>query len=94
VNFPELLLYQWANTMPVAVMAVVARQILAPHDFWLMGAPLVALVGNTVVPRKHGEHRRRSTPRCRHSAQFGHGTLASHSLILRHSRKSPQVPHS
>jgi hypothetical protein len=25
--------------------------------------------------------------------QLGHGTFASHSLMLRHSRKGPQVPH-
>jgi len=66
VNFAELLLYQWANTMSmVAVMAMVVRQILAPYDFWLMGAPLVALMGNTVVPRKHGQHGSSGQPRCR-----------------------------
>jgi hypothetical protein len=54
VNVTELLLYQWADTMLVAVMAMVVRQILAPHDFRLMGAALVALMGNAVVPRKHG----------------------------------------
>jgi hypothetical protein len=65
MNFAELLLYQWANAMPVAVMAMVARQILAPHDFWLMGAPLVALMGNAVVPRKHRQHGSSGQPRCR-----------------------------
>ena len=50
MNFAELLLYQWANTMSmVAVMAMVVRQILAPYDFWLMGAPLVALMRYAVV---------------------------------------------
>src|SRR5712671_249875 len=47
------------------MMAMVPRQILAPHDLWLMGASLVALMGNTVVGRKHGQHRRRSEPRRR-----------------------------
>jgi hypothetical protein len=49
VNVAELLPYQWANTMPVVVMAMVPRQILAPYDFRLMGAPLVALMRYAVV---------------------------------------------
>jgi hypothetical protein len=51
VNIAELLLYQRADAMSMAMMAMVARQILAPGDLWFMGAPLVALMRDSVVRR-------------------------------------------
>src|SRR5260370_17676144 len=68
LNITELLPDQRADTVLVAMMAMVPWQILAPDDLWLMGTALVALMGDTVVRRKHGQHRRRSEPRRRHRA--------------------------
>src|SRR5258708_38461986 len=63
LNITELLPDQRADTVLVAMMAMVLWQILAPQDLWLMGTALVALMGDTVVRRRHRQHRRRSEPR-------------------------------
>ena len=62
VDIAELLLYQRTGIVTVAVTATIAWQILTPHDLWFMSASLIALVSDTVVCRKHGEHRRGSEP--------------------------------
>jgi hypothetical protein len=66
VNIAKLLLDQWTNTILVAVMAMVTRQILSPHDLRLVSTALVALVSDPIVRRKYSQHRRCSEPRRRH----------------------------
>src|SRR5271170_588081 len=68
VYVAELLFDQRTDTVIVAVMATVLRQILAANDLWLMRAALVALVRNAIVRRQHRQHRRCREPRCRKSA--------------------------
>src|SRR5271163_4797625 len=68
VNIAELLFDQRTDIVCVAVMATVLRQILAPNDFWLMGAALVPLMRYAVVRRQHPEHRRRGEARRRQRA--------------------------
>jgi len=62
VDIAELLLYQRTDIVTVAVTATIAWQILTPDDLWFMSASLIALMSDTVVRRKHGEHRRGSEP--------------------------------
>src|SRR5271166_3266947 len=80
-NIAKLLLDQRTDTVLVAaMMPMVVVQILAPHDLRLMGATLVALVGDPIVRRENAQHRRRSesrrgqrTTRARHAClPFAH----------------------
>jgi len=49
VNVTKLLLHQRTDTVSMAVVAMLRRQILAAHDLGFMRAPLIALMGDTVA---------------------------------------------
>jgi hypothetical protein len=50
VNIAKLLLKQRADIVPMAMVTVMRRQVFATYDLRLMGAALVALMGDSVVP--------------------------------------------
>src|ERR1700751_525372 len=60
VYIAELLLDQRADL--VAVMPMILRQGLTTPDLGVMGAALVALVGDPVIGRKYRQHGRCSEP--------------------------------